>query len=114
MAKSREEMLAMGVRFTKENAREMQRRSALARSGRKTLVQHILENMSDEDIKEVARGMITRAKKSTMAATALRDTLGEKPVDEVIADAEVVTLTAEEKAQERKKYAESIAQSWKD
>lgn len=40
--------------------------------------------------------------------------IGEGPAQKIVASAELVTLTAEEKAEERKKYAESIAKSWKD
>lgn len=101
------------TRFNSKTAREAQKKSALARRGRKTLVQMITDLSTDEDIKEIALGMINRAKKSTMAATALRDTIGEKPSDSVDVTAEIVTVTAEEKALERRKYAEKLKENWK-
>lgn len=107
------EKIGKGSRFTSETARAAGKKSGLARAGRKTLAKWIEECSTDEDIKEIAMGMIQRAKKSTMAATALRDTIGEKPSDSVDITAEVVTVTAEEKAEERRKYAESLKESWK-
>ena len=115
MAMSAEHCAQMckNTKFNSETGRAAAKKSALARANRKTLVQWISECSSDEDIKEIAMGMIQRAKKSTMAATALRDTIGEKPSENVDITAEVVTVTAEERAEERRKYAESLKESWK-
>lgn len=105
--------ISKNTRFNSETARAAGKKSALARASRKTLVEWIEKCSTDEDIKEIAIGMIQRAKKSTMAATALRDTIGEKPSDSVDVTAEIVTVTAEERAQERRRYAESLKDSWK-
>lgn len=110
--RSAEECRKMGKPFTSETGRIAGKKSALARANRKTLARWVEECASDKDIKEIAQGMIQRAKKSTMAATALRDTLGEKPTEKMEVSAEVVTITAEERAEERRKYAESLKDSW--
>lgn len=113
--RSREECIEMNkdYRFTSETARIAGLKSAQARANRRTIAKWIEQCSTDEDMKEIAMGMIARAKKSTMAATALRDTIGEKPSDNVQVTAEIVTVTADEKAEERRKYAESLKENWK-
>lgn len=107
------EKIGRNSRFNSETGRAAGKKSALARASRKTLAKWIEECSTDDDIKEIALGMIQRAKKSTFAATALRDTLGEKPSDTVDVTAEIVTVTAEERAEERRRYAEKLKDSWK-
>jgi hypothetical protein len=43
----------------------------------------ILENLTEEDLHEIARGMIDRAKENSGDLVAMRDTIGEKPKTEV-------------------------------
>lgn len=119
--KSPEEMNRIGAatrfkagREQAETARRGGIASGLARAGKKTLTKAILDALTDEDIEEIAQGAIQRAKKSTMAFTALRDTVGEKPADVIEAIAELTTLTAEERAEERRRYAEEIRKTWND
>lgn len=115
MARTKEECIEMGKkgRFTSETARAAGIKSGIARASRKTLAKWIQECSTDEDMKEIALGMIRRAKKSTMAATALRDTIGEKPSDNMNLTAEIVTVTADERAEERRRYAETLKDNWK-
>ena len=43
----------------------------------------ILDALSEEDLHEIARGMIDRAKKNSNDLVAMRDTIGEKPTDKI-------------------------------
>ena len=43
----------------------------------------ILNELSDEDLREIARGIIDRSKKNSGDLVAMRDTIGEKPVERV-------------------------------
>ena len=72
---------------TTEEAKEMQKKSVEARHEntikRKLIEAAIRKELTDEDLHDIARGIIRRAKECTSDLVALRDTLGEKPVDEI-------------------------------
>lgn len=75
---------------TSEEAKEMQKKSVEARHEnnikRKLIEEAIRKEITEEDLHEIARGIIKRAKEYTSDLVALRDTLGEKPVDRIEAD----------------------------
>ena len=68
-------------------AREMQLKSAKKRSEnakeRKLIKDRILERMSEDDWDEMIDGLISRAKDDTKSYESLRDTIGEKPKDQL-------------------------------
>lgn len=76
--------------ITSENAREMQRKSVESRNEnkikRKLIEEAIRKELTDEDLRDIARGIIKRSKENTYDLLAIRDTLGEKPVDKIDAD----------------------------
>lgn len=75
---------------TSEEAKEMQKKSVEARYEntikRKLIEEAIRKELTDEDLHEIARGIIKRSKENTYDLIAMRDTLGEKPVDKIDAD----------------------------
>lgn len=68
-----------------EEARAKQKKSVEKRYENKIrkglIADAILDALSEEDLREIARGMIDRAKESSNDLVAMRDTIGEKPVD---------------------------------
>jgi hypothetical protein len=58
------------------------KKSAQARAEKKLIKDRILERMGAQDWDEYIDGIIARAKESKADAEFLRDTIGEKPVDE--------------------------------
>lgn len=68
-------------------ARAMQRKSAAKRSQnikeKKLIRERILERMSETDWDECIDNFIDRAKKGDRAFELMRDTIGEKPVDQI-------------------------------
>ena len=68
-------------------AREMQLKSAAKRSQnikeKKLIRERILERMSETDWDECIDNFIDRAKKGDRAFELMRDTIGEKPVEQV-------------------------------
>ena len=70
---------------TSEEAKEMQKKSVEKRYENKVkyglIANAIMQTLSDEDLHEIARGIIDRAKKDSDDLVKLRDTIGEKPVD---------------------------------
>lgn len=75
---------------TSEEAKEMQKKSVEARHEnnikRKLIEEAIRKELTEEDLHDIARGIIKRAKEYTPDLVALRDTLGEKPIDRIEAD----------------------------
>lgn len=67
----------------REIARKGGKASGEARRERKAIRDGIIERMSAEDFDEIIDGMIERAKLTDRGATVLRDTLGEKPSNNV-------------------------------
>jgi 3-methyladenine DNA glycosylase AlkD len=78
---------------TSEEAKEMQKKSVEARYEntikRKLIEEAIRKELTDEDLHDIARGIIKRAKDCTSDLVALRDTLGEKPVEKVDMNANI-------------------------
>lgn len=78
---------------SKEQARELQLKSAKKRSEnikeRKLIKDRILEKMNQTDWDEMIEGLMERAKESDKAFEILRDTIGEKPRDEIQMDTSV-------------------------
>lgn len=70
-----------------EEARKIGRKgglqSGISRMAKKTFEQEILDQLADgKELSAIVKGMIKQAKKGNVqAATFLRDTAGEKPVD---------------------------------
>lgn len=81
---------------TKEEAREMQKKSVAARYANKVkrglIADKILETMSEDDLNEIARGIIARAKESGAELVILRDTIGEKPKDTLALENEHIEI----------------------
>jgi hypothetical protein len=75
---------------TSEEARAMQTRSVEKRYENKIkrglIADAILSVLSEEDLHEIARGIIERAKDNSDDLVKLRDTIGEKPKDELSVD----------------------------
>ena len=71
--------------FDSETGRKMQIKSVEARNKntvkRRLIEEAIRKELTDEDLREIARGIIKRSKDNTYDLIAMRDTLGEKPVD---------------------------------
>lgn len=72
---------------TSEEARAMQKKSVEKRYENKVrrglIADAILEALTEDDLHEIARGIIDRSKKASNDLAAMRDTIGEKPVDQV-------------------------------
>ncbi len=70
---------------TSEEAKAMQEKSVEARYEnkikRKLIEEAIRKELKDDDLHEIARGIIDRAKDNTYDLIAMRDTLGEKPIE---------------------------------
>lgn len=76
-----------------ERARELQKKSAEARSNnlkeKKIFKEAIAERLGEADFDEIIDNLIKRAKKNDKSLEILRDTLGQRPVDK----AETITTT---------------------
>ena len=72
---------------SKSQARELQKKSAQARSKnvaeKKLIKDRILERMGEDDWDAFIDGIIERAIESTSGAEFLRDTIGQKPIDKI-------------------------------
>ena len=72
-------------KFNSETAKANQPKSVESRYKNKIrnglIASAIMESLSDDDLREIARGIIDRAKESSDDLVKLRDTIGEKPVD---------------------------------
>lgn len=72
---------------TSEEAKAMQEKSVQKRYENKIkkglIASAILDELSQEDLHEIARGMIDRAKENSSDLVAMRDTIGEKPSEKV-------------------------------
>ena len=70
---------------TSEEAKAMQKKSVEKRYENKIrkglIADAILDALSEEDLHDIARGMIDRAKENSSDLIAMRDTIGEKPVE---------------------------------
>lgn len=70
---------------TSEEAKEMQQKSVEARYEnkikRRLIEEAIRKELTEEDLHEIARGIIKRSKLNTYDLVAMRDTLGEKPIE---------------------------------
>ena len=68
-----------------ERARALQEKSVEKRYENKIkkglIASAILEVLTEEDLQEIARELVDRAKKSSSDLIAMRDTIGEKPVE---------------------------------
>lgn len=72
-------------KFTSETAKENQPKSVESRYKNKIrnglIASAIMETLSDDDLREIARGIIDRAKENSDDLVKLRDTIGEKPTE---------------------------------
>ena len=73
--------------FTPSEAREFGRKggkaSGEARKEKKLIRERILERMTETDWDEYIDGIIRRSKEGDRSAEILRDTIGEKPIEQV-------------------------------
>lgn len=80
---------------TSEEAKAMQKKSVEKRYENKIkrglIASAILDALSEDDLHDIARGIIERSKENSNDLVAMRDTIGEKPVDKV----EQVNIDAE-------------------
>ena len=94
---------------TSEEAKAMQEKSVEVRYEnkikRKLIEEAIRKELKDEDLHEIARGIIDRAKDNTYDLIAMRDTLGEKPKDVVEHQGEINNPFSELTVKELKKLA---------
>lgn len=67
----------------KANASKAGKASGEARREKKLIRERILERMTENDWDEYIDGIIRRAKEGDRSAEMLRDTIGEKPVEQV-------------------------------
>ena len=81
-----------------EEAREMQKKSALKRSQnikeRKLLMELLIERTKSKDLEEMLDNLIERAKNTDKGFEVYRDTIGEKPTERIDTN---VNLSYEEK-----------------
>lgn len=73
-----------------ERAKELQKKSVEKRMENK-IKNKLIENairkeLTDEDLQEIARNLITRAKRNNNDLITMRDTIGEKPTDRIEAE----------------------------
>ena len=70
---------------TSEEAREMQKKAVEKRMENKIkrglIAEAIMKELTEQDLHEIARGIIDRAKEASNDLIAMRDTIGEKPKD---------------------------------
>ena len=75
---------------TSEEAREMQKKSVEKRYENKIkrglIASAILDELSEDDLREIARGIINRSKDNSEDLVKMRDTIGEKPKEQVQVD----------------------------
>lgn len=94
---------------TSEEAKAMQERSVEVRYEnkikRKLIEEAIRKELKDDDLHEIARGIIDRAKDNTYDLIAMRDTLGEKPKDVVEHQGEINNPFSQLSVEELKKLA---------
>ena len=94
---------------TSEEAKAMQEKSVEVRYEnkikRKLIEEAIRKELKDEDLHEIARGIIDRAKDNTYDLIAMRDTLGEKPKDVVEHQGEINNPFSQLTVEELKKLA---------
>lgn len=73
-----------------EEAREMQKKSALKRSQnikeRKLLMELLIERTKSKDLEEMLDNLIERAKNTDKGFEVYRDTIGEKPTERIDAN----------------------------
>ena len=81
---------------TSEEARAMQQKSVEKRYENKIrrglIAEAILSELSEEDLHDMARGIIERAKKDSDDLVKLRDTIGEKPKDTLAVENEHIVI----------------------
>lgn len=98
------------IHFDSERGKEMQKKSVEARYEnkikRKMIEEAIRNELKDEDLRDIARGIIDRAKDNTYDLIAMRDTLGEKPKDVVEHQGEINNPFSQLSVEELKKLAE--------
>lgn len=75
------------IKFNSETGKENQPKSVESRYRNKIkkglIADAILEELTVDDLREIARGMIDRSKENSGDLVAMRDTIGEKPTDRV-------------------------------
>lgn len=87
--------------FTSEQSREEASKngrlggikSGEARREKKLFKEEILKRMGEDDWDEMIDKLIARAKNTDKAFEVLRDTIGQKPKDEIVADVKQTNIT---------------------
>ena len=82
--------------FDSNTAREAQAKSVEKRYENKIkkglIASAILEVLSEDDLREIARGIIERSKENSNDLIAMRDTIGEKPKDTLTVENENIVV----------------------
>lgn len=82
--------------FDSDTAREAQAKSVEKRYENKIkkglIASAILEVLSEDDLREIARGIIERSKENSNDLIAMRDTIGEKPKDTLTVENENIVV----------------------
>lgn len=68
-------------------------KSGEARREKKLFKEEILKRMGEDDWDEMIDKLIARAKNTDKAFEVLRDTIGQKPKDEIVADVKQTNIT---------------------
>lgn len=101
--------------FDSERGREMQKKSVEARY-KNTIKRRLIEDairkeLTDEDLREIARGIIKRSKNNTYDLIAMRDTLGEKPKEVIEHQGEISNPYSNLTEEELRKLAQDESSS---
>ena len=82
-----------------ERAKELQKKSVEKRKENKIknklIETAIRKELTDEDLQEIARNLIARAKRNHKDLITMRDTIGEKPTEKIEADVELADIRVE-------------------
>lgn len=75
-----------------DRGRKAGQASGQARRDNRRLKDAIIEHMTDNDLDEIVDGLIRRAKRSTRDFEVLRDTIGQKPREDITIDREPIVI----------------------
>ena len=82
-----------------ERGRKAGTRSGEIRRENRRLKDAIIDRMSDDDLGEIIDNLIRRAKRNTRDFEVLRDTIGQKPKEDIVLDREPIVVRIHSKAE---------------
>ena len=82
-------------KLTAEEAQKGGQRSGEVRREKKLFKDEILKRMGEDDWNDMIDKLIARAKTTDKAFEVLRDTIGQKPKEEISADLDIKTIKVE-------------------